>query len=52
MTRTRHSSIAGLRRWRWDSHKVFARTKSEARARLKTLLGLGRLPKGSNVVEI
>ena len=38
--------------WRWDKHRVRARTKSEARGFLKQRLGLARLPVGANVVRI
>lgn len=38
--------------WRYDEWTVKARTKSEARARLKRLLGLKRLPVGAQIIAV
>lgn len=44
-------SSAELPYWRWESYRVRARTKSEARATLKAMLGKERLPAGVNIVR-
>ncbi len=39
-------------RWRWDRIMVEANTKSEARAKIKLLRCLDRLPVGANIVKV